>query len=184
MALVRILARFYDPNVVAFLAVSLLLGSCLLVALSESVEFSVVEARLNVERHWERMERILAQRLVVKSHIQEQCLLIREVPVILNFVVNLLREGRHLRLEHRVRHVRLRIHLTRRLARLLRNFRRCGRQLELSLESPHNIDLAALRPQHIRLVFFVVEQPPVAHFEKRPDQHRIVALSNVDLIRW
>lgn len=70
MATVCVLAGLDDPDVCLF-------ALSIVVSLLKPTEFWVFQSRLNVESHWQRIVRVLPDRLVVVSHVEEQGFLVR-----------------------------------------------------------------------------------------------------------
>ena len=62
------LARLCDPDIVRI--------TMLLIVLLESKEVGIIEALLNVESDWERVERILANGLIIVLHIYKEGFLV------------------------------------------------------------------------------------------------------------
>ena len=61
-------ARFCDPDIVRV--------TMLLIVLPESKEVGIIEALLDVESYWERVERILANGLIIVLHIYKEGFLV------------------------------------------------------------------------------------------------------------
>ena len=77
-----VLARFNDPDIRCLFAFANL------VLCSETLKFSVIKSRLDMESHRQSYKGVLADSFIVKHHVEEECLLVGQVVIVFNLIVN------------------------------------------------------------------------------------------------